>query len=153
EWFAKIAFHVFLVGVLVLVSLLVHAFIDNPPRFENAEAEAWPTRLEPPHPGRRETVTDGRTPPTEPATWTQLARVPDERAAAWQQYWLGMVNTSSDLRPTLEKYCTENDDIANLAKAGFPQDALKPPSGLKAGVWKPEEFEKELNRLFPGGRH
>ena len=49
ELFAKIAVHVFVAGLLILVSLLVHVLIDKPPDYwaTRTDPTAWPTQQVP----------------------------------------------------------------------------------------------------------
>jgi patatin-like phospholipase len=160
ELFARFAFHVFVFGLLILVSLLVHAAIDNPPQYENAEDEAWPMRIEPQHPAKRETLTDGGlswlgglTGQTERRVQKEYIRAPDEQAALWQQYWLGMVNTEKNLRPQLDCYNLEVGDLDSLAKERLSSNHLAHLQELVGHQWDSENFEKALERILPGSGH
>ena len=58
-WLARLAPHVFVVGILVAVSLLIHLILDNPPRSRDADETVWTSEAEPPLPPTR--ITETRT--------------------------------------------------------------------------------------------
>jgi hypothetical protein len=98
DWLALAAPPVFVAGLLVGVSLLLHVLLDVPPNWEHGlETAEWARVSEPPYPPIRVTETkagpDGRPAARERKEVVERAKVFDEQTAVSRVYWLGMFNT------------------------------------------------------------
>jgi hypothetical protein len=106
ELYVRLAFHVFVAGILILVSLLVHVLVDNPPQYEKAGEAVWPWRLEPEHSPTEVNQVRTSTPGgigQESVRYDKRFHIAaDETAVVWQRYWLGMLNTQAGFTPRLE---------------------------------------------------
>jgi hypothetical protein len=111
DWGARLAVPLFVAGILVLVSILVHELLDNPPRFDLAREDALPWRIEPEHPSTKVTLTSG---PDQPSVENrrdtkEYQIMLGDAALAQERYWLGMLNAKPDYIPTVEYYYSKGD--------------------------------------------
>jgi predicted acylesterase/phospholipase RssA len=146
---ARLASYIFVAGIFILVSLLVHFLIDNPPNYDPSDEAAWPYRYEPVNPATRVRVErTGENGKVSIDRRMEYSRVPNQAAAAQQQYWLGMVNTG-DNQAQVSVYFDANDLRAiekMLVDAGISTERLA--AFRKRRQWNIADFEKEVNIYF-----
>src|SRR5262249_44505726 len=136
DWLALAAPAVFVVGLLVGVSLLLHALLDTPPNWERGlDTADWMRRAEPPHPPVRVTETTSGQPSrvghikeegkqVVQREVREQEQVFDELAVSSRVYWLGMFNTDATFVPR-PKYQLQPDDLRYLKeKRGLDDDVL-----------------------------
>jgi hypothetical protein len=156
ELFARLAVPVFAVGIFVLVSLLVHFAIDNPPKCDLTYEGIWPYRYQPePTPSRISITRTGAEGNVTVQRNKEYLRNPDEAAVVRQQYWLGMLNTNNKANISHYTIWVDDADIDFLEKADIPRkrdlrDRLKPLKFVFRH-WERTEFESELMNLMPEG--
>jgi hypothetical protein len=148
---ARFSLYVFVAGIFVLVSLLVHVALDNPPKLLSSDEVDWPYQDQPQHPPTRVTVTrTGEQGEVTVARKKEHLRIPDEGAAARQQYWLGMLNTRADGAegtPQPSLFWLGNADVNSLEKSGIAREkleALRPRN-----EWDADQFRRGLDHLLP----
>ena len=156
EWLAWLAPHIFVAGLLVGVSVLLHLFLDSPPRWQEASATVWPHRRDPERPPTRVTTTqtrqlDGGKPTfhRELSEQQQYLDVPDEMAILGQTYWLGILNTKPGFVPR-EQYKLRGDYVSHLQALGVPRDVVDRlhPLEEEDGVSR-AAFVDRLDKLVP----
>jgi hypothetical protein len=147
ELSARVALPIFVVGIFVMVSLLVHVAVDNPPKFELADESVWPFRYDPERPATQiSEVRTGDAGKVEIVRKKDYARQPDKTAAVEQQYWLGMLNTDRNLIWN-RFFWLDDDDVKFLERHGASTHVLQ--MLRKDRRWSSGEFRDELRRRFP----
>jgi hypothetical protein len=125
DWLALLAPPVFVVGLLVGVSLLLHALLDTPPNWERGlDTADWMRREEPPHPAVRVSDTTRSfwgLPLKERLEVTERARVFDDLRVASRVYWLGMFNTDAAWVPQPKYLLTKEDVLYLREKRNLPE--------------------------------
>jgi hypothetical protein len=127
ELLARLAPPVFVAGLLVAVSLLVHVVIDRPPDWEAADNDAWPQRTEPDRPPVRVThdvtvdVKTGLDRGELMHEQDEYDVVFDRTLATRHGYWLGFLNHVSGAVPTAV-YKVDEDTKSLLKKVGLPTE-------------------------------
>jgi len=154
---ARVAFPVFSVGIFTFISLMVHAAVDKPPTFGLSDEANVPYLYEPEHPPTRVSVMrTGQRGEVKVQRKKEYLRILNEAAAAQQRYWLGMVNTGEGVWP-VNIYLTDGD-TKFLETYGVPKEILDklvtlqyedPSEPNQYRIWKTEEFQDNLDRLFP----
>jgi hypothetical protein len=150
---ARFALHVFVAGIFILVSLLVHVALDNAPELDLGNEVVWPYRYEPAQPEThisvRRTGTDGK---IMVQRKREYMRIPNEAAAIQQQYWFGMLN-SGDQKADVSLYFEEHD-IEKLREAIkrdpvlqiAPEDSPERQAAVKK---KLDDLLKRLEAFWP----
>ena len=129
EWLVRLAPPLFLAGLLVLVSLLIHQVIDNPPQWDRASDTVWTRTVEPARPPRRVTEISVRQPyrPDESApvrTEVEHAEVINDAAVIQQMYWLGMLNSDPNFVPIDRYWLSRKYDLPRLKSYGISESVL-----------------------------
>ena len=154
EWLARLAPHVFIAGLLVGVSVLIHWIIDNPPNWRAASPTVWPVQLEPDIPPTRITTTRVRGPAAPPSPERKEVTERSETVSAAeivrQTYWLGILNTVPNFVPREDFYVVEEEDLKKLRTDGVSEVSLKELRTLKGKHFKTRtELADRLDRLLP----
>jgi hypothetical protein len=157
DWLALLAPPVFVVGLLVGVSLLLHALLDTPPNWERGlDTAKWMRHDEPPHPAirvRDTTHSFWGWPVQERQEVREHARVFDDLAVASRVYWLGMFNTDSTWVPQ-PKYELSPEDLRYFdEKRKLPQEVAKKLNDIRGkvkdkDVKTPEEFRDQYAKAL-----
>jgi hypothetical protein len=156
--FARLSLPVFVVGIFIIVSLLVHFAVDKPPEFDLGDESIAPSRNEPKY--APTVVSVERTAEKGKVTTerkTAYQRVTDEAAAIGQQYWLGMLNTGNI--PRHDRYYLDDTDVDFLADELAVKRKLIDEEDLRVRLgrlqtrrrpWMAEEFRSSLKRYVRG---
>ncbi len=156
EWLARLAPHVFVIGLLVGVSLLVHVGIDNPPRAEHALDAVWYRDVEPERPPIRVTESTTRASGKAEATrehrdTIERAEVIDPGEVREQMYWLGILNIQPGFIPK-ETYRLSAWDLESLRERGVPDALLQQLCALvrdRAYALDRKDFFAAMNQILP----
>ena len=120
DWAASLAPAIFVAGLLIGVSVLMHSVLDAPPNWERvADTAEWGRRSEPSHPPVRVTETEIKhkdgTEKKETKKVVEKSSVFDEAVVVGRVYWVSMFNTEPTFVPT-PKYLLVWSDIRYLQK-------------------------------------
>jgi hypothetical protein len=144
---ARLSLHVFVAGVFVLVSLLVHWAVDKPPNFDPNDQTFWPYRTEPEQ-APFQVIVDRPDPAGVPTVLTkrEFRRVPDNPTAVQQRYWFGMVNTRPATEPRRDWVLWLNDQDIDFLQSHFnlPAKHREKLHDIRFKVWTPGEFQAAL---------
>lgn len=119
EWLARIAPYVFVIGLLIGVSLLLHFFLDCPPLWREADDRVWLRQSLPARPPNRvilsRTTKDGAsTVQHERQEITEHAETIEDGLLVQRMYWLGILNTDPHFVPRFEGYQLTDKDHQTL---------------------------------------
>jgi hypothetical protein len=151
ELLARVAPYVFVAGVLIGVSLLVHVIIDHPPNWDAADDDAWPQRPQPEQPPVRVSHAvnvDLRTALDREESMREQDEydlVPDQALAVRQGYWLSFLNPVPKAVPIVVFKMDEDTERLLTKDAGLAKEAWD--DLLKK---LPEEVETIRKRQRPG---
>ena len=152
DLFARLAPAVFVAGLLVGVSLLIHALMDSAPNWERAMDTAdWMRRNEPVHPPIR--ITETKTPQKDGTDKEDVkkvvvkSRVFDESAVAGKIFWLGMFNTDANFVPKA-KFQLQHEDIRYLRNQRGLDPKVVAELRKIAAVTKPLDSQKEFSATY-----
>ncbi len=158
ELLARFAPHLFLVGLLIGISLLLHVVLDKPPRWDKALDTVWQRHLEPEHPSTKVTEVTVRKPhesneaQVERKDMVERNEKIDVDDIARQMYWLGILNTDSDFVPK-ETYRLSKYDINRLREEGVSPGVLQSlkdiVNGTRAKGWERSTFMETLDKALP----
>jgi hypothetical protein len=114
ELLARIAPSVFMAGLLIAVSLLLHVLIDNPPRWHEADELVWLRHRSPERPPTRVTISTTKGSADVPGgpqskrderrDVTERAELVDDAEIIQQMYWVGILNTDPQFLPIVKGY-------------------------------------------------
>jgi hypothetical protein len=150
DWLALLAPPLFVVGLLVGLSLLLHTLLDSPPNWEHGlDTAEWMRHDEPPHPAVRVSDTTHSfwgLPVKEHRKVTEHAWVFDDLAVASRVYWLGMFNTDPNWVPR-PKYQLTQEDVRYLReKRNLPEAVANRLDAIRRcvpAVDSPDEFSRQ----------
>jgi hypothetical protein len=155
---ARGSLYVFVVGILIIVSLLVHVAVDKPPEFDLVDDSIAPSRQVPKYGSTLLTVKrqnkDGKITTERKA---EYQRVTDEAVAIGQQYWLGMLNTSDKARHP--NFYFTDDDMSFLrnelavkrrliAKETLETRLMVLRLRSRKGLWEQDEIRRGLKKYL-----
>ena len=158
EQLARFGFQIFMIGLVIVLSLLLHVWLERtPPYLARASIDAWPHLYEPARPPMEVTVSRLR---ENGAVVVERKRkyqlIPDEGAVAQQQYWLGILNPGTvDRFFEHPGFSIEARNIKFIERQ-LPKDT-SPVFWEKLDPWLAEhqykqwrdgEFNEQLNRLI-----
>jgi hypothetical protein len=156
EYVARGSLPVFVIGIFILVSLLVHKVIDKPPIFNLEDEAIAPFHYETKHPSTHVQVTrkegKGRVVVERKRDYLQVT---DDESAITQQYWLGMLNTGDHVNQRY-KFWISTEDVDFLKKnlpRGFwsatnpAKNAVKVESLRPREKWKYSRFRPRLDQV------
>jgi hypothetical protein len=151
ELFVLLSPSVFAIGILVLVSLLLHFAIDTRPDFRLADQSIWPFRYEPdPAPTRVTVNRTGKEGRVSIQRKQEFLRIPDEAATQLQQYWLSIFNTKEKSSALMHfNYYLAKADEAFLNSKGVPVHRLAQLRRPK--FWNSVEFRERLDANLKDG--
>jgi hypothetical protein len=126
---ARLAPHVFVAGLLIAVSLLLHAVFDDSPNWSAATETTWYRDRVPTLPPFQVTATTTSVPGQAGATTTDQQTVARQEVASEgeiqvEMYWLGMLNSEKGIVPQ-ETYHINNEVALAMLRAGVPQATLR----------------------------
>lgn len=123
DWFVRVTPSVFLVGFLILVSILIHTIIDKTPLWERASDTVWSRSVVPERPTRRvneiSVRTENEAEKREPVrTEVERAEVVNDAEIVAQMYWLGILNSDPEHVPFDRYWLSSKYDLPQLRKYG-----------------------------------
>jgi hypothetical protein len=151
EWLARLAPSVFLAGLLIAVSLLLHIVIDHTPQWRKADEKIWLQQTEPERPPTRVFISGKPGEAASREESTERAEVINDAAIIQQMYWAGILNTSPHFIPKVMHYKLDQQDLDQLRKDGFPDaliERLAQPPLFGCTCPTRERFEKELDPVL-----
>jgi hypothetical protein len=154
ELVARFAPPIFVVGIFVLVSLLLHAAIDTPPKADLTSEGIWPYQYEPENPPSRVSMSrTGKEGAVTVERKKEYLRMANEAAARRQQYWLGMLNTKKDADVSqMNTIITDQDMDLLKNKSGITPEHLQRLERLQYHYtnWDTVSLRVELGSRLPG---
>ncbi|HTU19394.1 MAG TPA: patatin-like phospholipase family protein [Gemmataceae bacterium] len=161
DWIARIAPYIFVAGLLIGVSLLLHVSLDCPPRWRDADDRVWFRKILPQKPPTR--IILSRTKQDDDAGFrherqdiSERTTAIDEGSIVQEMYWLGILNTDPDFVPHLKCYQLTEEDTKKLQQQHHYPDALMKQleplvaRNIDSSRFPTEEsFEKELDKHLP----
>ncbi len=151
EFLARLALPIFVVGVFVLTSLMLHEVFDNPPDIDLSDESIAPAKFEPANPPSQvEIARSGENGLVGIKRKSNYQQIPDEALAASQRYWLGMLNSSStaDNRPIT--FWIDYKDLKLLKNKGIHDGYLERVKSLRFQYreWTEQEFRQKLDETL-----
>jgi hypothetical protein len=155
EWMAYLAPHLFLVGFIIVVSLLISIVIDNQPDWRAAPESTWHRLPDTALPAVQITVSTttgggGKGPVEQRQETTNRAEIADKGRIAAHMYWVGMLNKEPNFKPR-DYYILSQHTLAVMEKSNVDKQwlALLRRERLSDDELTWEQFAAILNRLLP----
>jgi RimJ/RimL family protein N-acetyltransferase len=164
--------YLFLGGLLIGVSIVLHNAVDDVPRWQDADEEVWARRLDPPIPFVSDTLSKVSDDLSQEKGHekTDKEKIRETRSVEHheivspdeilkQMYWVGFLNTETGFVPRVTGYNLSKAINKYLKTVGpdggsLNQAALKEPTYRQATYLPSEksDFDKEVNKLVDGVR-
>ncbi|HEY7312336.1 MAG TPA: hypothetical protein VH643_23430 [Gemmataceae bacterium] len=159
EWLTRLAPSLFLAGLLVLISLVLHWTLDNRPNWRAADERIWLRQSAPERPPIRviasQTSEQGK--PASSSTLqtvTERDEVVSDARIVQQMYWASLLNTKREPRfvPHVECYRLSRFNLEMMQEEGHlsHEHLISHLESIRGKRFSTrEEFEAELDRLLP----